>query len=165
MPGDQFAEDIAKIGGEREIAAFVELLVLKTRPLAVDFAAAHIAAQNEHDIGVAMVGSAIAVFFRGAAELGHGDQRDVCHAIAQVLMESRERLAKLRQVIRKLSRSGLAAHFVHVRVPAADVGEGHFQADVGLDQPRDLLQTFAKPAIRILQRRWRARKPASESTA
>ena len=51
----------------------------KLRPVAVDFAASNNAAHDEHDIGVAMIGPAVAVLFCGAPKLGHGNQRDVFH--------------------------------------------------------------------------------------
>ena len=86
-----------------------------------------------------------------AAELGHGDQRDVFHAIAQVLIKGRERLAELRQIVGELAVGGLSADLVDVRVPAADIGERHFHADVGLDQLRDLLQAFAEAAVAIVR--------------
>ena len=56
-----------------------------------------------------------------------------CHPIAEILVERRQGLAEVSQVIRKLTSRGLRAHFVYVRVPAADIGERHFQPDVGFD--------------------------------
>ena len=76
--------------------------------------------------------------------------RDIFHAIAQVLIERRERLAEFRQIVGQLAELA-AAHFVHVRVPAADIGERHFQSDIGFDQSRDLLQALAESAARILR--------------
>ena len=41
---------------------------------------------------------------------------------------------------------------VLVMIPAADFGERRFHADVGLDQPRDLLQAAAQfAALRVLR--------------
>ena len=45
MPGYQFTEDVAKIGGEREITAVIELLFLKAWPVAIHLAAADVAAR------------------------------------------------------------------------------------------------------------------------
>ena len=59
--GDNFAEDLAEVGGDGEVAAFVELLVVQAGPAAVDFAAFDLAAEDEHGVGVAVVGAAGAV--------------------------------------------------------------------------------------------------------
>ena len=90
----QFAQHVAEIGGQRQVAAFVELLALEARPLAVDFAALHAAAHHEHTVGVAVIGAAVAVFLRGAAEFGHGDNHHILHAVAHILPERGQRLAE-----------------------------------------------------------------------
>ena len=95
---------------------------------------------------MAVIGSAIAVLLDGAAELRHRDHRDIFHAIAQVLIKRRQRLAELRQIVGKLSVRWLPADLIDVRVPAADVGERHFHSHIRLDQLRDLLQAFAEAA-------------------
>ena len=46
VPRDDFAEDVAEIGGDREVAAFVALLDRQARPLAVDVPAADAAADR-----------------------------------------------------------------------------------------------------------------------
>ncbi len=50
--------------------------------------------------------------------------------------------------------AGLAVelpHLLHVGVPAAGLGEGHFQADVGLDEDGDLPQGVAERRLRIVR--------------
>src|SRR5208283_4677022 len=44
----QFAQNVAEVGGQSEVAAFVELVFRQARPFAVDFAAAHGAAECQH---------------------------------------------------------------------------------------------------------------------
>ena len=60
-----------------------------------------------------MIGAAIPVFFCSAAEFAHGNDNYVAHAIAQVLMEGRERLAEITEKVRELT---LRAAFVDVIV-------------------------------------------------
>jgi len=62
-------------------------------------------------LGVAVVGSAVAIFPRGAAELGHRDDDGVFGEIAQVNPERRKRLRELAQHIRYLA---LGAAFMDV---------------------------------------------------
>src|SRR5439155_12184385 len=62
------SEHITKVGCQREVTAFVQLIVLKTRPVAVNFSAAHSVAYDEHRIRVPVVGAAIAVLFPCASE-------------------------------------------------------------------------------------------------
>ena len=75
MAREHFAAHGAKVGGEGEIAAFVKRFRREPGPAAVDFAAAHAPAHGEHDVGMTMIGAAIAVLARGAAELRHGEKR------------------------------------------------------------------------------------------
>src|SRR5258708_35895052 len=62
------ADHLAKIGGQGEIAAFVEMLGRQAGPLAIHAAAAHRAAEHEHDVGMAVVGATIAILSRVAPE-------------------------------------------------------------------------------------------------
>ncbi len=84
---------------------------------------------HEHAVGVAVIGAAVAVFVRGAAEFGHRHDDDVFHAVAHVLRKRRHGLAQIAQQIRELA---LRAAFVDVVVPAARIDERDFEADVGL---------------------------------
>ena len=120
MFGKNFAEHAAKIRGEGEVAAFVELMIVQAGPFTVNFSAAHVSAHHEHAIGVAVVRAAVAVFAAGAAEFAHADENDVLHAVAQVLMKRREALAQVAQQIRELA---LYAALVDVIVPAAAIEE------------------------------------------
>ena len=99
---------------------------------------------NMH-VGVAVIGAAIAVFARRAAEFAHGHDGHVRHAIAQVLIKRGQRLAEFIQAVGELALARLLADFVDVRVPAADVGERDLQADIRLDQLRDLLAALPQP--------------------
>ncbi len=144
MAGDQFAQHIAKIGGQVEIAALVELRIVgEAGPIAVDLAALHIAAHHKHHVRVAVIGSPIAVLAHGAAELGHRHNGDIFHAIAQVLIKRRECLPEIQQVVVELAR------LVHMRIPSADLGKRHFHADIRFDQPGDLLQILTESSTRI----------------
>src|SRR6185312_3110795 len=87
---DSLSKDVAEIRGEREITILVELFGRETWPLAVDLSAPDSSAHHEHRVGVAMIGTAIAVFFCGAAEFRHRDKHHVFHAIAEILIEGRE---------------------------------------------------------------------------
>ena len=66
--GNSFAEDLAEVRGDGEIAAFVELLVCKAGPATVNLASLHLAAKYKHGVGVTVVGAAGSVLARGAAE-------------------------------------------------------------------------------------------------
>ena len=50
---------------------------------------------HEHDIGVAMIGPAIAVLFGRAPELGHRHHHDVLHTVSEVLAERGNRIGEL----------------------------------------------------------------------
>src|SRR6266568_7461023 len=77
VAADDFAKHGAEICREFEVAAFVQLFRSESRPLAVDFSAFYWSAHHKHAVRVAVVGAAIAVFVRGAAEFGHGHHDDV----------------------------------------------------------------------------------------
>ena len=91
MAAEQFGQNAAEVGGDGEVAAFEQLLLFKTGPLAIDLAALHGAAEHHHHTAVAVVGTGVAVFGGGAAELGHSHQHDVLHPVAHVLGEGRDR--------------------------------------------------------------------------
>src|ERR1019366_4512164 len=58
-----------EIGCERKVPTFVELRRVEAGPAAVNPAPAHRSANDEHDIGMPVVGAAIAVFAGRASEL------------------------------------------------------------------------------------------------
>src|SRR5258708_18817978 len=62
------AEYLPEVRRDRQIAALVEVLLLKSGPASVNLAAFDGTTQDEHDVGVSVVGTAVAVFARGAAE-------------------------------------------------------------------------------------------------
>ena len=95
MAREDLATDGAIIGGQVEIPALVQNFRRKPRPAAVNFSAAYAPAEHEHDVGVPMIGAAIAVFPCGAAEFRHRDEHHIFHPIAEILIESREALAQL----------------------------------------------------------------------
>ena len=96
---------------------------------------------------MAVVGAAIPIFARRATELGHGQDADVGHAVAEVKMKSRQRVAEFLEARGKLP---FHAAFVDMVVPAADFGEGHFQPHAGLNQLSDLLEVSPQRPARVL---------------
>src|SRR5688500_16374700 len=88
MSDRYFSEDVAKIRRDSEVAALIKLLVRESRPFTVDLPALHLTAEYEHRVGVAVVRAAIPVLSSRATELGHGDDHDVGHAVAEIVMES-----------------------------------------------------------------------------
>ena len=83
-----------------------------------------------------MVGAAVAVLPRRAAELRHGQDHDIVHAVAKIAGKMPQGLAEFSKPVGQLAGG---AAFVGMGVPAADLGEGDFQPDIGFDQPGDLL--------------------------
>ena len=132
----------------------------KPGPAAVDASAAHAAAENEHRRRVTVIGAAVSVLGDGPAELRHREDDDVRHLVAEVLGEGGERGAEVAEAQRELAALGALAN---VRVPALHVGEGDLEADVGLDELRDLAQRLAERHARILGavRRRDARGPGA----
>src|SRR5690606_18150507 len=108
---------------------------LEAGPAAVDPAAVHGPAENHHAVAVTVVRAAGAVFGYGPPELGHRQDDDVLHAVAEVVVERANAVGQLGQSSRELA---VQATLVGVRVPAVDVGERDLQPDVGLDELRDL---------------------------
>lgn len=97
MDGDDFAEDIAKIGGMKKVALLMKLLLQQAGPFAKDglhdsarAAGGQIAADGEHAVGPAMVRAARAVFRGRAPEVAHGQDEGVVEAIAEILGERDE---------------------------------------------------------------------------
>ena len=88
---------------------------------------------SEHHVGVAVVGAAVSVFTRRAAEFGHRDHDRVFSQIAEVGPEGGDRLREVSQHVGDLA---LGAAFVDVVVPASYVGEGHLHSQVRFDHLR-----------------------------
>src|ERR1700688_2320854 len=103
MPRHQFAEYVPEVRGQVEIAILVELLILESRPFTIDLSSLDAAAEREHNVGMAVIGTAIAILFRGAAELAHGYYGHIRHPVTQVAVERSQRLAEVSQQVRKLA--------------------------------------------------------------
>src|SRR5437016_12362890 len=102
---------------------------------------------------MAVIGAAVSVLARRAAEFRHSHQYHVIHTIAQVPPERGNALPELRQTLRKLAFGRPRAHFVDVVIPTANIRERYFNTDVGFDEPRNLLQAVAEAPARISGRR------------
>src|SRR5262245_11101457 len=141
-------EELTKIRGHGEVATLVELLAPEPRPLPHHAAALHGAAQDEHGGRMAVVGAPVAVLADGAAELRHGEHHHVAHALSQIAVERGEALGELGEAEGELAA---IVALIGVCVPAAHVGKGNLEADVGLDELGDLLQAVAEAAAGILR--------------
>src|SRR5580700_1544820 len=82
MPHRHFGKHIAKIRGQRQVAAFVKPILTEAGPTPIDLSAPYGTAEREHDGGVTMIRAAIAVLPRRAAKLGHAEHQHLGHAIA-----------------------------------------------------------------------------------
>src|SRR5215471_8820455 len=157
MPRDQLAEHVAKVRSDRQIATFVELFLLQSRPLAVNLATADRTAQHEHHAAVAMVGSVIAVLLRSPPELRHGNNNDILHAVAHVRAKGGQCAAELTEQAVQL------AGLVLMMVPPANLGECGLYSSVRLDELCDLLQASAQlSALHILRAAGRIVRSAAE---
>jgi hypothetical protein len=90
---------------------------------------------------VPVIGAGVAVLGCRAAELGHRDHDDVGHAIAEVARERRKARAELAQDVLEL------VVLVGVMVPSVEIHESDLDADVGLDQTRQLHEPRAELAL------------------
>src|SRR5215469_5502111 len=142
-----FAQHGSEVGGECEVAVFVQLRGIESGPTAVDSSAIYGPAENEHDVRMSVIGAAVSVFPRRAAEFGHGHDDRVFPKIAKINPECAQGLRKLAQHIRDLA---FGTAFIDVVVPAADVGKSDLDAEIGFDQLRQLLEAVAKSATRII---------------
>src|SRR5439155_12877461 len=89
-------------------------------PAAIDFAASDRTSHYKHDVGVPVIGAAIAVLAGGASELRHRDHDCIFSEIAEIDPECGQGLRELAQHIGKLA---LGVAFVDVVVPPTDVGK------------------------------------------
>ena len=144
---DDLREDVAEVGRDREVAALVALFGREAGPRAVDLAAADAAAEDEHRVAVAVVGAAVAVLLHRPAELRHRE-----HTMS-AMRSPRSVASAAMPCAKSSSRAGeLAgrAALVDVRVPAAELGERDLEADVRLDELRDLPQRLAERRSRVV---------------
>ena len=148
MAGENLAEQVAEVRRHREVAPLEAARRVETRPAPEHTPAVHGSAHHQHRGGVAMVGANVAVLADRAAELGHREHHDVAQPVPEVPGERREPLTQLGEARGQLP---LAPALVDVRVPPGDVRERHLQAQVPLDELRDLLQRPPQPAPRVLR--------------
>src|SRR5439155_22036518 len=134
MTADEFAEDVAIVGRHGEIAAFKKLLFFEAGPFSVNLPALDGAPDDHHEAAMTVIGSTVAVFLDGAAEFGHRDENNIFHSIAHSLAERGNTIRELAQKCRELHR------LVPVVIPTSNIGKSHFDARVGFDQTRELLQ-------------------------
>src|SRR5437667_12061086 len=85
----KLAEHVAKVGSQRQVATFIQLLVLHSRPFAVDFAAAHAVANDEHCIRVSMISPTITILAPCPAKLGHRQDNYIIHALTELPVQRR----------------------------------------------------------------------------
>ena len=93
-----------------------------------------------------VIGAAGAVLAGGATELAHGDEGDVFRFVAHIEPEGGDRVGELLQAVGELTGGGA---LIDVGVPATDVGEGRFDAEVGLQELSDLLERVAEGRVGI----------------
>ena len=89
---------------------------------------------------MAVIGSAIAVLGHRPSELRHRQHHDVRHAIAEVAHERGDAAGEVVEPGRDLA---VRCTFVDVVIPVARLRERDFEADVRLDQLRDLPERLA----------------------
>ena len=106
----------AALAGRYALAAFDfpngALTLTEAGPLPVALSTLDRSSHEEHQVGMPVVGAAVAVLSRRATELRHRQDDDVLHAIAQILFERGEPLAEPSKQRRQPSL------FIRVRVPS-----------------------------------------------
>src|ERR1700739_4212794 len=136
-----FTQDLAEICGDCQIAVLIQLLGRHAWPLAIDFATFNGPAENEHDISVPVIGSTGTVLLRRTPELGHGYEDYILRVASHIGPESGDALAEVAQAISQLS---VHATLILMCIPAADISEGGFHAQIRLQQLRNLLHVVAE---------------------
>lgn len=94
-----------------------------------------------------MIGTAIAVLARHPAELRHRQHDDLLHPVTEVGRQRGDTQGEIAEPVRQLA---VHTTLVHMRVPSADVGECDLEADVTLDQLRNLTKALAKLRPRVV---------------
>src|SRR5205823_5017441 len=123
-----------------------ELVGREAGPLAVDFTASDRTSGEKHTTGVPMVRAARAVLPDGAAELGHCYDYNIAHEISEIEIQGSKTITKILRPIRQLAAR---AALIRVRIPPADIGEGHLQSNLRFHQLRDLLEGLSKGRVWI----------------
>src|SRR5688500_1338775 len=132
-----FGKDIAKVGRNGEVAAFVQLVRSQSLPIAVNLSALDRVSKNEHRVAVTVIGAAAAVLACRASEFGHRKHDNVVHSRPEIYSERGDRRREIAKKIRKLpARSAL----IDMRVPSTGVRERDLQSDARLYHLRDLHQ-------------------------
>ena len=136
MAHHDLPEDVAKIGRDGQVAAFVALVDSQAGPPPVDLATFHPAADDHHGVAVTVVGAAVAVFATARPNSDMVSDHGVGHPIAKV---GDKRSELLREIVQPRGELPLASALVDVGIPAADVRERDLETDVGFGELRDLL--------------------------
>ena len=147
MPHEDLAEDVTEIRRHGEIASLVSAVGCEARPLSVHLTTANTAADDHHRIAVNVIRTAVAVLAYRPPKLRHRQHDRVVHPIAEIGDERRDAAREVAQAAGELS---LRCALIDVRVPPADVGKRHFDAEVGFDELSDLLQGLTERARRII---------------
>ena len=128
-------------------------MIVEAGPATVDFAAFDIAAEDEHGVGVAMVGAAGTVFAGRAAELRHGNEGDVFRAVAEVAPKGGDGGGEVAKTVGELA---FCTALIVMGVPALDVGESSFNTEIGLEKLGDLAACCCRSPRRDNRRLGRA---------
>src|SRR2546423_14381152 len=99
MARGDLTKHITKVSCQREIAAFVKLIVFESRPVSINLSATHAIAKHKHRVRVSVVSTTIAVLAHRATKLRHRQHDHVVHSLAQVLIERSDAGAELLQQI------------------------------------------------------------------
>ena len=142
-----FGEEVAVVGGDGEVAAFVKFFFGEARPVAEDASATDAAAEGEEGGPVSVIGASVSILAGGASEFAHGEDEDLRHAGTPVAVEGGEAFGEFAQAGGESSASGA---LVVVGVPAAELDEGDFEADVGFDKLGDLTEGLSEGAAGVL---------------
>src|SRR5881409_422063 len=126
MLDQDLGEHGAKVSGQREVSALVQLFGREAGPLAVDFAPSDRTSGEENATRMPVISAARAVLPDRAPELGHRDDHDVMHTVSQVAVQRCETITKILQTIRKLAAR---AALIGMSVPSGDIRKGHLQSN------------------------------------
>ena len=140
MFGDDFADDIAEVGGVFEVAVLVELIGGEASPFAEHFVSlGDGSADGEHAVRPPVIGAAGAVFANSASEVAECKQEGVLHLAAHVFVKRGDGIAEIFEAVGE--STGWSALGV-MGVPSAVVDLDDFGADVRFDQSCGFEQLF-----------------------
>ena len=97
-----------------------------------------------------VIGAAVAIFARGAAEFRHRDENYVIGSVAEVAIKNRQTVGQFFEAIGHLP---LGAALIDVSIPPLDFRESDFQSKVGFYEASDLGEAGAEASVRIALRR------------